>query len=219
LSVAGVEEPATIVMTGKKPRLMRMRRMLARTLLAVLIVVPAGVSGSPPDTVVAHEVRDIVGKELSGTRRNAGEKRMFGTFVVAQVAQVYDTTQGQDGRKLLKLYDIGSSWPRPPVPFILRLTFDHGGAFRLERYGRASSIGLRDLELRYRDKNEVSLTKKFSRTVSKSSGYVYELEFLKEDMQPQYKMELWGFVNEREATRATGGVYKETIQIEVEAKK
>jgi hypothetical protein len=55
--------------------------------------------------------------------------------------------------------------------------------------------------------------------VSKSSGYVYELEFLTEDMQPNYKMELWGFVNEQEAKRAAGGVYKETIQLEVEWKR
>ena len=89
----------------------------------------------------------------------------------------------------------------------------------MERYGKASNIGLRDLELRYRDKNEVSLTRKFSRTVAKSSGYVYELEFLKEDMQPNYKMELWGFVNEKEAKRAVGGVYKETIMLEIEVKK
>jgi hypothetical protein len=167
-------------------------------LLAVLLAVPVFAQVASRDCPQAfldttgeyHELKDIQGEELKGTSRNAGERKMFGTYALSNPCL---------------------------VPFVLRLTFEHGGAFRLERYGKASNIGLRDLELRYRDRNEVSLTKKFSRTLSKSSGYVYELEFLKEDMQPNYKMELWGYVNEREAKRAVGGVYKETIQLEAEA--
>jgi hypothetical protein len=60
--------------------------------------------------------------------------------------------------------------------------------------------------------------RKFVRS-GKRGGYVYEVEFLQEDMQAIYKMELWGRVNEQEAKGAAGGVYRESIQLEVEAKR
>jgi len=155
---------------------------------------------SVTDTLLTYEILDIVGEELKGTRHNAGEKKMIGTFVI----KISNITRNR--------------WPEP---FILRLTFYNGGAFRMDReHGYSKGmISLRDLELRYRDRNDVSITKKFSRTLSRGrGGYVYEMEFLQEDLQPIYKMELWGHVNEREAKSAVGGIYKETIQIEIETK-
>ena len=222
IKLAGASSPenAPTVIAGVYSIVSRARVFPPRALFGLLLLSVIAAHSAPPDTVIAHELRDISGSELVGSSRTAGEAKLFGTFVLAQVVQVYvpDTTVGQGGRRLEKTYEVGAVWPREPVPFILRLTFEHGGAFRLERRGRESLIELREFELRWRDGKEAPRSRKFSRA-GKRGGYVYEVEFLREDMQALYKMELWGRVNEQEAKSASGGVYRETIQIEVEVKR
>jgi hypothetical protein len=220
IDIAGAVSPDTAptVIAGVYSLVSRARVFPPRALLELLLLSVIAAHSAPPDTVIAHELRDISGSELVGSTRTAGEAKLFGTFVLAQVARVYDTTGGQEGRRLEKTYEVGAVWPREPVPFILRLTFEHGGAFRLERRGRESLIELREFELRWRDGKEAPRSRKFSRA-GKRGGYVYEVEFLREDMQAIYKMELWGRVNEQEAKSASGGVYRETILLEVEGKR
>jgi hypothetical protein len=107
------------------------------------------------------------------------------------------------------------------VPFILRVTLLHGS--KLVSWHNINAIepfiSLHELELRYRNPNSVQLNKLFSSAVGGSDGYVYELEFLQEDVQPFYRMELWGFLNPTEARRAVAGNYREEITFEILEKK
>jgi hypothetical protein len=132
---------------------------------------------------------DIVGEELNNRGHRANDRKMWGTFTI--------TNPGL-------------------TPFILRMTF-HGRA-GLMNEAWTSRIPMRDLELRYRNQSNMTIRKTFSAGTLGSGGFVYELHFLEEDMQPVYRMELWSSLAEPAATRALPGIYREQIDFEIEVK-
>jgi hypothetical protein len=104
------------------------------------------------------------------------------------------------------------------VPFILRVTFFNGGRL-VSWYSSTPAtdnfIRLHEFELRYRNPNNALLIRAFAAAVGGSDGYVYELEFLQEDVQSFYRMELWAFLNPTEARRVVADTYHEEITFDI----
>jgi len=204
-------------------------------------------TGDIADTLVSAlpVISDVLGENFKSRGRNiVGNKRLLGTFTITN---------------------------RRGVPFILRAVFENGGEFKRDdsRFagGESAGLELRDLELRYRNRNSAVLSKRLSpgggrsarearpprdgrrssdverpsregrrssegerpsregrsrssaRGFTTGNGYVYEVEFLAEDVQPLYKMELWGSINYPQGGgRVFDGMYFESVNLEIEVR-
>jgi hypothetical protein len=70
--------------------------------------------------------------------------------------------------------------------------------------------------LYYKDGADKVVVRKLSAEEYKGGGYVYEVNFLPEDVQELYEIELWGQVDAADAGAVSGGVYREVIQFNIE---
>jgi hypothetical protein len=141
-------------------------------------------------------ITDIENKRVSAEDRKANANCLWGTFAINNAYR---------------------------QPFILRLTFESGGALQREerlhkgRRSISASIGVRDAVLRYaRVFTGESVERPLAKTEHRGGGYVYEVRFENaEDVQGLYKMELWAALSGKEADTALVGVYRETVRFEI----
>jgi hypothetical protein len=122
----------------------------------------------------------------------------------------------EDGSKML----FGEFTVHNPslVPFILQLLFTNSGELSNvdPRVRGGASIGLRDIELRYRDLDGVVVTKVLSEEIFRSDGSYYEVKFWLEDVQELYEVEFWGGLDAAAMRGAAGGVYSESVRFSAE---
>ncbi|MCL2220368.1 MAG: hypothetical protein FWC23_09410 [Chitinispirillia bacterium] len=103
--------------------------------------------------------------------------------------------------------------------FILQLAFVDGGVLKHVRGAVSAVVRLRDMELRYTDIYNRVVVRKLREDDYRGRGYIYEVEFLDEDVQELYEMELWGITDASEASaagRRGGGLYSGEIGLHIE---
>jgi hypothetical protein len=71
------------------------------------------------------------------------------------------------------------------------------------------------MELVYRNRSSARISRTLTGGVTRSNGYVYEVEFWQENVQALYEMELWGRLQESSARGAPPGHYQEHLQFEI----
>jgi hypothetical protein len=142
----------------------------------------------------APYVYDVLEEDLDNALRpGEGEKRLLGTFKVSNEAA---------------------------ASFVLHLRFEHGGKMRHKDEKVETRVGLKNLELRFKDDREQVVVKDLSDSeYGGRDGGVYEVLFLSAvpgDIRDVYELELWGTVDEDDTRRARNGSYVERVEFSIE---